>query len=156
MFPTRLMLFAVGVFFSVALISLMFKAPQRDRIQIANVSSSAVEIAKSEDRIFDNQSSQSQTDLTGSIHINSTNAPTHSSSAASTDLDQSLAIEFPIAAYEPHTPEKAMKRPSRVRAKTAANRPRTVSNSPQVNSTANNNYYKPIELPKPNFTTSAY
>jgi hypothetical protein len=32
----------------------------------------------------------------------------------------------------------------------------TVSNSPQVNSAANNNYYKPVELPKPNFTTSAY
>jgi hypothetical protein len=153
MFPTRLMLFAVGVFFSVALISLMFKAPDRDRIQIANLSSSAVEIAKSEDRIFDNQSSQSQTDITGSIHITSTKAPTHNSSAASTDLDQSLAIEFPIAAYEPHTPKKAV--PSRVRAN-AANRPRTVSNSPQVNSAANNNYYKPVELPKPNFTTSAY
>jgi hypothetical protein len=99
-----------------ALTPLMFKAPNGDRIQIANVGWSAVEMAKSDDRVkqidaehkfevidpppqvtddFD-QRSRSQTDTSGSAPI-----PT-SSAAGSIDIDQSLAIEFPIAAYEPH------------------------------------------------------
>ncbi len=144
----------------------MFKAPAGDRIQIANVGWSAVEMARSDDRSFDKQldaehefkvidsppqvtddfarGSQSQTDTTGSAPI-----PT-SSAAGSIDIDQSLAIEFPIAAYEPHKSAVAMKRHPLPRAKVAAKR--SVSNNPQANSEANS---KPVELP-PNFTNSAY
>jgi hypothetical protein len=90
------------------------------------------------------QRSQSQTDTTGSAPI-----PT-ASAAGSIDIDQSLAIEFPTAAYEPHKSADAMKRHPLRRAKVAAKR--SVSNNPQANSGANS---KPIELP-PNFTNSAY
>ena len=143
------------------LTSLMFKA--RD-LQIADVGWAAVEMAKSDDRItqidaehkfevidsppqvaddFD-QRSQSQTDITGSGPI-----PT-SSAAESIDIDQSLAIEFPTAAYEPHKSVDAIKRhPLRrakhppERAKVAAKR--SVSTNTQTNSGANSNYSKPIE-----------
>jgi hypothetical protein len=143
---------------------LMFKAPAGDRIQIANVGWSAVEMARSDDRSFDKQidaehefkvidsppqvtddfdrGSQSQTDTTGS-------APIPTSSAAGS-IDQSLAIEFPTAAYELHKSADAMKRHPLRRAKVAAKR--SVSNNPQANSEANS---KPVELP-PNFTNSAY
>jgi hypothetical protein len=145
---------------------LMFKAPAGDRIQIANVGWSAVEMARSDDRSFDkqidaehefkvidsppqvtddfDQGSQSQTDTTGSAPI-----PT-SSAAGSIDIDQSLAIEFPTAAYEPHKSADAMKRHPLRRAKVAAKR--SVSNNPQANSEAKS---KPIEL-LPNFTNSGY
>src|SRR4029453_6701509 len=110
------------------LTSLMFKV--RD-IQIADVGWAAVEMAKSDDRIrqidaehkfedidsppqvvddFD-QRSQSETDITGSGPI-----PT-SSAAVSIDIDQSLAIEFPTAAYEPHKSVDAIKRHPLPRAK---------------------------------------
>jgi hypothetical protein len=158
---------------------LMFKAPNGDHIQIANVGWSAVEMAKADDRIkqidaehkfevidsppqvtddFD-QGSQSQTDITGSAApIRTASADTTgsaapiptASAAASIDIDQSLAIEFPTAAYEPHKSADAMKRHPLRRAKVAAKR--SVSNNPQANSGANS---KPIELP-PNFTNSAY
>jgi hypothetical protein len=117
---------------------LMFKAPAGDRIQIANVGWSAVEMARSDDRSFDKQidaeqefkvidspprvtddfdrGSQSQTDTTGSAPI-----PT-SSAAGFIDIDQSLAIEFPIAAYEPDKSADAMKRHPRQPAKVAAKR----------------------------------
>ena len=142
------------------LTSLMFKARN---IQIADVGWAAVEMAKSDDRIkrldvengfkvidsspqvtddFD-QGSQSQTDTTGS-------APIPTSSAAEIDIDQSLAIEFPTAAYEPHKSAGAIKRHPPPRAKDAAKR--SGSNNPKANSAANS---KPIELP-PNFTNSAY
>jgi hypothetical protein len=122
--------------------------------------SSAVEMAKSDDGIkqidaehefkvtppqvtdFD-QGSQSQTDTTGS-------APIPTSSAAEIDIDQSLAIEFPTAAYEPHKSAGAIKRHPPPRAKDAAKRVR--SNNPQANSEAKS---KPIEL-QPNFTNSGY
>jgi hypothetical protein len=122
--------------------------------------SSAVEMAKSDDGIkqidaehefkvtppqvtdFD-QGSQSQTDTTGS-------APIPTSSAAEIDIDQSLAIEFPTAAYEPHKSAGAIKRHPPPRAKDAAKRVR--SNNPQANSEAKS---KPIEL-LPNFTNSGY
>lgn len=168
MFPTRAMIFAVFIFFSVALTPLAFKAPYGDRIQITNVSWSTVEMAKSEDRILDkqidaehkfkvtkfaddfDQHSQSQTDITGS-------APNPTPSAAgSIDIAQSLAIEFPVAAYEPHKFAGVIKPHPLQRAKVAANHPRRVSNTSQTNSEANINHYKPIELPPPNFTTSAY
>jgi hypothetical protein len=137
--------------------------PLMPNIQIANVRWSAVEMAKSDDRIkqidaehkfetidpppqvsddFD-QRSHSQTDITGSAAI-----PT-SSAAGSIDIDQSLAIEFPIAAYEPDKSADTIKRHPLQRAKVAAKR--SVSNSAQANSEAN--YSKPIELPPPN---SAY
>jgi hypothetical protein len=122
---------------------------------------SAVEMAKSDDRIkqidaehefkvtppqvtddFD-QGSQSQTDTTGS-------APIPTSSAAEIDIDQSLAIEFPTAVYEPHKSAGAIKRHPPPRAKDAAKRVR--SNNPQANSEAKS---KPIEL-LPNFTNSGY
>jgi hypothetical protein len=121
---------------------------------------SAVEMAKSDDGIkqidaehefkvtppqvtdFD-QGSQSQTDTTGS-------APIPTSSAAEIDIDQSLAIEFPTAAYEPHKSAGAIKRHPPPRAKDAAKRVR--SNNPQANSEAKS---KPIEL-LPNFTNSGY
>jgi len=143
------------------LTSLMFKV--RD-IQIADVGWAAVEMAKSDDRItqidaehkfevidsppqvvddFDRRS-QSETDITGSGPI-----PT-SSAAVSIDIDQSLAIEFPTAAYEPHKSVDAIKRhPLRrakhppERAKVAAKR--SVSTNTQTNSGANSNYSKPIE-----------
>jgi hypothetical protein len=145
---------------------LMFKAPAGDRIQIANVGWSAVEMARSDDRRFDKQidaehefkvidsppqvtddfdrGSQSQIETTGSAPI-----PT-SSAAESIDIDQSLAIEFPTAAYEPHKSADAMKRHPLRRAEVAAKQ--SVSNNPQANSEANS---KPVELP-PNFTNSAY
>ena len=123
--------------------------------------SSAVEMAKSDDQIkqidaehefkvtplqvtddFD-QGSQSQTDTTGS-------APIPTSSAAEIDIDQSLAIEFPTAAYEPHKSAGTIKRHLPPRAKDAAKRVR--SNNPQANSEAKS---KPIEL-LPNFTNSGY
>jgi hypothetical protein len=163
MFPTRAMVFAVFIFFSIALIPLVFKTP--DAHSNANVRWSAVEIAKSEDRIFEkqidvekkfevttlprqftgdfDQRSQSQTDIT---------VPT-SSAAGSIDIVKSLAIEFPIAAYEPQKVAGAIKRHPLRRAKVAANQLRK---SLQANAEANTNYYKPIELPPPNFTTSAY
>jgi hypothetical protein len=152
---------------------LIFKAPAGDRIQIANVGWSAVEMAGSDDRSFDNQidaehefkvidsppqvtddfdrGTQSQTDTTESAAI-----PT-SSAAESIDIDQSLAIEFPIAAYEPDKSADAMKRYPLQRAKHPLRRAevaakRSVSNNPQANSEANS---KPVELP-PNFTNSAY
>ena len=122
---------------------------------------SAVDLAKSDDRIkqidaehefkvtppqvtddFD-QGSQSQTDTTGS-------APIPTSSAAEIDIDQSLAIEFPTAAYEPHKSAGAIKRHPPSRAKDAAKR--VGSNNPQANSEAKS---KPIEL-LPNFTNSGY
>ena len=167
MFPTRAMIFAVFIFFSVALTPLVFKAPDGNRIQITNVGST-VEMAKSEDRIFDKQMdaehkfkvttppqfiddvyqrSQSQTDITGSASIPTPRA------AGSIDIDQSLSIEFPIAAYKPHKFAGAIKRHPLRRARVAANQPRRAL---QANSEANPNYYKPIELPTPNFTTSAY
>jgi hypothetical protein len=168
MFPTRAMIFAVFIFFSVALTPLAFKPPYGDRIQITNVSWSTVEMAKSEDRTLDkqidaghkfkvakfaddfDQRSQSQTDITGS-------APNPTPSAAgSIDIGQSLAIEFPVAAYEPHKFAGAIKRPPLRRAKVAPNQPRRVSNTLQNNSEANFNFYKPVELPPPNFTNSAY
>jgi len=140
----------------------LFKAPN---IQIADVRSSAVETSKSDDwnkqidaehnfEVIDfppqvtddfDQHSQNQTDITGSAPI-----PT-SSAAGSIDIDQSLAIEFPIAAYEPDKPAHAIKRHPPQRAKVAAKR--SVSNNPRTNSEANSNYSKPIELPPPN---SAY
>jgi hypothetical protein len=120
---------------------------------------SAVEMAKSDDRIkqidaehefkvtlpqvtddFD-QGSQSHT--TGS-------APIPTSSAAEIDIDQSLAIEFPTAAYEPHKTAGAFKRHPPPRAKNAAKR--VGSNNLQANSEAKS---KPIEL-LPNFTNSGY
>jgi hypothetical protein len=147
-----------------ALTPLMLKA---DRIQFANVGWSAVEMARSDDRSFDKQidaehefkiidfppqvtddfdrGSQSQTDTTESAPI-----PT-SSAAESIEIDQSLAIEFPTAAYEPHKSADATKRHPRQRAKVAAKR--SVSINPQANSEANSNYSKPIELLPPN---SAY
>ena len=156
---------------------LMFKAPNRDHIQIANVGWSAVEMAKADNRIkqidaehkfevidsppqvtddFD-QRSQSQTDTTGSAPIRTASADTTgsapiptASAAGSIDIDQSLAIEFPTAVYEPHKSADAMKRHPLRRAKVAAKR--SVSNNPQANLGANS---KPIELP-PNFTNSAY
>ena len=156
------------------LTSLMFKV--RD-IQIADVGWAAVEMAKSDDRItqidaehkfevidsppqvvddFD-QRSQSQTDTTGSAPISTSSADTTgsapiptSSAAESIDIDQSLAIEFPTAAYEPHKSVDAIKRhPLRrakhppERAKVAAKR--SVSTNTQTNSGANSNYSKPIE-----------
>jgi hypothetical protein len=158
------------------LTSLMFKAPNGDRVQIAKVGWSAVEMAKADDRIkqidaehkfevidsppqvtddFD-QRSQSQTDTTGSAPIRTASADTTgsapiptASAAGSIDIDQSLAIEFPTAAYEPDKSADAMKLPL-PRPKVAAKR--SVSNNPQANSEANS---KPIELP-PNFTNSAY
>ena len=145
---------------------LMFKAPAGDRIQIPNVGWSAVEMARSDDRSFDKQidaehefkvidsppqltddfdrGSQSQTDTTGSAPILTPSA------AESIDIDQSLAIEFPTAAYEPHKSADAMKRHPLRRAEVAAKR--SVSNNPQANSEANS---KPVKLP-PNFTNSAY
>jgi hypothetical protein len=151
---------------------LIFKAPAGDRIQIANVGWSAVEMAGSDDRSFDKQidaehefkvidspqvtddfdrGTQSQTDTTESAAI-----PT-SSAAESIDIDQSLAIEFPTAAYEPHKSADAMKRYPLQRAKHPLRRAevaakRSVSNNPQANSEANS---KPVEQP-PNFTNSAY
>ena len=138
------------------LTSLMFKA--RD-IQIPNVGWSAV--AKSDDRIrqidaehtFEvisspqvpddvDQDSQSQKDITGSAPI-----PT-SSAAVSIDIDQSLAIEFPTAAYEPHKSADAIKLPL-PRPKVAAKR--IVSNNRQANSEASSNNPKPVELPLVNF-----
>jgi hypothetical protein len=152
---------------------LMFKAPVGDRIQIANVGWSAVEMARSDDRGFDiqidaehefkvmdsppqvtddfDQGTQSQTDTTG-------NAPIPTSSAAeSIDIDQSLAIEFPIAAYEPDKSADAVKRHPLQRAKHPLRRAevaakRSVSSNPHANSEANR---KPVEL-SPNFTNSAY
>ena len=143
------------------LTSLMFKA--RD-LQIADVGWAAVEMAKSDDRIrqidaehkfevidpppqvaddFD-QRSQSEKDITGSGPI-----PT-SSAAESIDIDQSLAIEFPTAAYEPHKSADAIKRHPLPRAKHPPERAkvaakRSVSTNPQTNSGANSNYSKPIE-----------
>ena len=150
------------------LTTLMFKA---SNIQIANVGRSAVETG--DDRIeqidaerkfevidglyggafaptsppqvtdgFD-QRSQSQTDITGSAPI-----PT-SSAAESIDIDPSLAIEFPVAAYQPHKPTDAMKQPPLRRAKEVAAK-RSVSNNPQADSVDS----KPIEKPPP--ATSAY
>jgi hypothetical protein len=135
MFPTRAMVFAVFIFFSIALIPLVFKAP--DAYSNANIRSSAVEIAKSEDRIFEkpidvehkfevttlprqftgdfDQRSQSQTDITGIALI-----PT-SSAAGFIDIAKSLAIEFPTAAYEPQKVAGAIKRHPLRRAKVAAN-----------------------------------
>jgi hypothetical protein len=144
------------------LTSLMFKARN---IQIANVAWSAVEMAKSDDRIkqidaehtfevidfppqvFDevDRGSQSQTDITGSAPI-----PT-SSAAESIGIDQSLAIEFPTAAYESHKSADAIKRHPVQRAKVAAKR--SVSNNRQANSEANSNNPKPLEPRLPN---SAY
>jgi len=92
------------------------------------------------------QRSQSQTDTTGSAPIPTSSAdptgsapiPTSSadttgsapiptsSAAGSIDIDQSLAIEFPTAAYEPHKSADAMKRHPLRRAKVAAKR--SVSN----------------------------
>jgi hypothetical protein len=152
---------------------LMFKAPNRDHIQIANDGWSAVEMAKADNRIkqidaehkfevidsppqvtddFD-QRSQSQTETTGSVRTASadtTGSAATASAAGSIDIDQSLAIEFPTAVYEPHKSPDAMKRHPLRRAKVAAKR--SVSSNPQANSGANS---KPIELP-PNFTNSAY
>jgi hypothetical protein len=141
------------------------KAKLADEIELGfEVRWSAVEMAKSDGRIkridvehgfkvidsppqvtddFD-QRGQSQTDTTGS-------APNPTSSAAeSIDIDQSLAIEFPTAAYEPHKSANARKRHPPPRAKDAAKR--SGSYNPQANSEANS---KPVELP-PNFTNSAY
>jgi hypothetical protein len=141
----------------------MFKA--RD-IQFADVGWAAVEMAKSDDRIrqidaehkfeiidsppevaddFD-QGSQSQTDITGS-------GPTPTFSAAeSIDIDQSLAIEFPTAAYEQHKTADAIKRHPLPRAKHPPERAkvaakRSVSTNTQTSSGANSNHSKPIELP---------
>ena len=142
------------------------KAKLADEIELGfEARWSAVDLDKSDDRIkqidaehkfevidsppqvtddFD-QGSQSQTDITGSA------APIRTASAAaSIDIDQSLAIEFPIAVYEPHKSADAMTRHPLRRAKVAAKR--SVSNNPQANSGANS---KPIELP-PNFTNSTY
>jgi len=145
------------------LTTLMFKA---SNIQIANVGQSAVETG--DDRIeqidaehkfevieglyggafaptsppqvtdgFD-QRSQSQTDITGSAPIPS-----------SIDIDPSLAIEFPVAAYQPHKSTDAMKQPPLRRAKEVAAK-RSVSNNPQADSADS----KPIEQPPS--ATSAY
>src|SRR4030095_3632270 len=143
------------------LTSLMFKV--RD-IQIADVGWAAVEMAKSDDRIrqidaehkfevidsppqvvddFEKRS-QSETDIPGS-------GPTPTSSAAvSIDIDQSLAIEFPTAAYEPHKSVDAIKRHPLPRAQHPPERAkvaakRSVSTNTQHNSGANSNYSKPIE-----------
>jgi hypothetical protein len=164
----------LGAAVAVAFIGLAIIEPERvertltplmPNIQIANVRWSAVEMAKSDHWIkqidaehkfevidsppkvtddFD-QGGQSQTDITGSAPI-----PT-SSAAGSIDIDQSLAIEFPIAAHEPHKSADGMKRHPLHRARVAAKR--SVSNNPRANSEANSNYSKPIELPPPN---SAY
>ena len=71
-----------------------------------------------------------------------------SSAAGSIDIDQSLAIEFPVAAYAPHKSADAIKRPPLRRAKEVAAK-RSISNNPQANSEANS---KQIEQP----TISAY
>ena len=140
----------------------MFKA---SNIQVANVGRSAIETGMSDDRIeidaehkfeviegifggafaptsapqdTDGFGSQSQTDITGSAPIPS-----------SIDIDPSLAIEFPVAAYQPHKSTDAMKQPPLRRAKEVAAK-RSVSNNPQANSADS----KPIEQPPS--TTSAY
>jgi hypothetical protein len=146
----------------------MFKA---SNIQIANVGRSAVETGISDDRIeqidaehkfevieglygdafaptsaphvTDGFGSQSQTDITGSAPI-----PT-SSAAESIDIDPSLAIEFPVAAYQPHKSTDAMRQPPLRGAKEVAAK-RSVSNNPQANSADS----KPIEQPPS--ATSAY
>ena len=132
----------------------MFRA---SNIQIANVGRSAVEMGISDDRIEQIDAehkfevieglygdafaptsapqvtdgfgcfSQSQTDITGSAPI-----PT-SSAAESIDIDPSLAIEFPVAAYQPHKSEGAIKQPPLQRGKEVAAK-RSVSNNPQANS----------------------
>ena len=89
------------------------------------------------------QRSQSQTDITGPIPA--------SSAAESIDIDQSLAIEFPVAAYKPHKSADAMKQPPLRRAKEVAAK-RSVSDNPQANSEADS---KP-EIERPPSTTSAY
>lgn len=169
MFPTRAMIFAVCIFFSVALIPLVFKVPDRDRIQIANARWSIIEKAKSEDRIFDkqidaehkfkvppftddfDQRSRNRTEITGSAAP----APT-ANTTLSILIDQSLAIEFPTDAYEPNNFVLATKRHPMRRAKVSANKVRRVSNNSRANSEGHINYYQPLELPQPNFTTSAY
>jgi hypothetical protein len=148
----------------------MFKA---SNIQIANVGRSAIETGKSDDRIeqFDvehafeaieglyggafapasppqvidgiDQRSQSQTDITGSASIPTSNA------TESIDIDPSLAIEFPVAAYQPHKSTDAKKQPALRRTREVAAK-RSVSNNPQANSADS----KPIEQPPS--TTSAY
>src|SRR5262249_16519592 len=147
MFPTRAMIFAVFIFFSVALTPLVFKVPDGDRIQNANVRWPAVEMAKSEDRIFDKQIDAEQTDITGSAPIPTPGA------AGSIDIDQTLAIEFPVGAYEPHKVAGVIKRHPR-RAKIATNQLRSLSNNFQASAEANFNHYKP--MPPPNFTISGY
>jgi hypothetical protein len=144
----------------------MFKA---SNIQIANVGRSAVETGDdqieqidaehkfevieglygdafaptSAPQVTDGFGSQSQTDITGSAPI-----PT-SSAGESIDIDPSLAIEFPVAAYQPHKSTDAMKQPPLRRAKEVAAK-RSVSNNPQANSADS----KPIEQPPS--ATSAY
>src|SRR5262245_40156954 len=176
MFPTRLMLWGLGVFLLFALTPLMFKAPDRDHIQIENARWSAVAIAKLNDRIFDqkidgeneltptvsappafaeDRASQSQIDVMGSPYLISI-VRRRSTTSASVDRDQSLGIEFPVAAYEPPKPRAAIKQSSRVRTKVTPNRQRSVSSNQEINAWANDNFYKHLELPQPNFTTSAY
>src|SRR5262245_31875163 len=135
--------------------ALMFEAHVRDRIQIANVGWSAVEMAKSDDRIkqidaehkfevidpppqvFDDvdQGSQSRTDSQSKTDITESAPIPTSSAAESIDIDQSLAIEFPIAAYEPHKSADEKKRHPPRRPKVVAKR--SVSNNPQANPQAN-------------------
>jgi len=138
----------------ISFLRVKLEAELADEIELGSeVRWSAVEMAKSDDRIkqidaehefkvidsppqvtddFD-QRSQSQTDTTGSAPIPTSSADTTgsapiptSSAAGSIDIDQSLAIEFPTAAYEPHKSADAMKRHPLRRAKVAAKR--SVSN----------------------------
>src|SRR4029077_16391900 len=123
----------------------MFKA---SNIQIANVGRSAVEAGDDQIEQIDaehkfmvikglyggafaptsppqvtdgfDQRSQSQTDITGSAPIPS-----------SIDIDPSLAIKFPVAAYQPHKSTDAMKQPPLRRAKEVAAK-QSVSNNPQA------------------------
>jgi hypothetical protein len=102
------------------------------------------------------QRTQSQTETAGSAPIRTASADTTgsapiptASAAGSIDIDQSLAIEFPTASYEPHKSPDAIKRHPVRRAKVAAKR--RVSNNRQANSEANSNNPKP-ESPPPIFS----
>ena len=153
MFPTRAMVFAVFIFFSIALFPLVFKTP--DAHSNANVRWPVVEMAKSEDRIF-----EKQIDVEHKFEVttfprqfNDDFDQRSQTQTGSVDTAQSLAIEFPTAAHEPQKVRGAIKQHPLRRAKAAANQLRRSS---QANAEGNTNYYKPIELPPPNFTTSAY
>lgn len=146
MFPIRPMLGGLALLFATALIAIVFRVPSATHDQTADLNVHLGQIPKLTDRL---PRVYFAPDVTGVIH------GTDTSETVPVDLDGSLAIEFPIKGPEetPVRARKAMRHTARA-TKPAANKSHDAFAFSQAPN--QNNNYKPVAIPPPNFTNSAY